>query len=785
MNRPRTVLSLLVSLVFIINIAYAVTFSVSIFPSSIEISLNKLVNFTVTDTGGVNITQLNITLPPSLNFTGVSNTNTTNPYTSLTTKPSWTNTSSTGIVGAGQAVNFSIYVDTPNTTGSYAFNITTKDANDAFTSNNVSITLVDTTAPTFSSNTTTPSTNTTYAPNQTYWFNITWNDNAGISVVQIEHNLTGSGTPHNETMNVSSSVYYLNLTDLSAGTYVWKIYANDTSNNQNSTIQQNYTINKATPTINVFLDGRLNVNTTSIVNSNVNITANTTCLQSGCSITIKRDGGTIVSGASNPSLNLDNITSLGSHNYTVTVASNTNYSSNTATYFVATTPSYSTSTSNIPLTYSSAVGSINITFGSNSNVVNIYIEGAWSGTATNYTMSNTSLTTYGYSITFPAGTHTWRIYGNYSNHLFNLTALNSFTINQAAPTINLNITPQWLLDSPVQTNVSCTISLSGLTATLYRNATSVVNPDTQTFSAGSVYEYLCNNTVNQNYTTGKAINTLVIKPKPSASLTFVESPTLIEVTQNSTITSQVKVKNVGNVGQNTTLDISGIDKSWYSIDKPTVNILVGMTATFTITFNVGNVDVKDYSGKFAVSSSNATISQDFTLRVLPSTETKLKINDTLALYKLDVNKLESKFVELKAKINNTGTIEQKLNELRVTVKQAEDYVNSNKYFEAQQTFETIKALISEVENQLKVAKAPAARVEIPSNVWLIIAGVITVVFVGFIAYLFWPVKKGYKPETGYTYGGGKEKRSLLYIFKNLLSKFKRKKKNEIVLSELI
>jgi len=772
------ILALVVSSAFMINVAYAVTFSVSIFPSSLEAGqTNKLVNFTVTDTGAVNITELNITLPTGFNFTGVSNTNTTSPYTSLTTKPSWTNTSAIGIVGAGQAVNFSIYVDTPTTTGSHAFNVTTRDANNAFTSNNVSITLSDTLSPTFSSNTTSPTSNTTYAPNQTYWFNVTWGDNIGISKVQIEHNLTGSSTPHNETMNNSGSVYYWNFTDLSAGMYVWKVYANDTTNNQNSTIQQTYIIYQATPTINVFLDGRLNANMTSIVNENVNVTANTTCLQSGCTITIKRDGGTIVSGASNPSFNLDNITSTGVHNYIVTVTSNTNYSSSSASYFVGTVSSYSTFTSNIPLTYSNTnVSSINITFGSNPNLVNVNIEGNWFGTATSYTMSNSSGTSYYYSTTFPAGTHTWKIYGVYSNHSFNLTASKSFTINKATPTLTLSITPQWTLDSPLQTNVSCTLNVAGLTANLYRNGTSVTTPDVQTFSAGTIYEYLCNNTVNQNYTADTVKNALVIKSKPSVNLSFSQAPTLVEMVQNSTTASEIKVKNNGVVQQNITLQISGIDKSWYSLNQATTNVSAGATATFAVTFNIGNVDIKDYKAKFDVNGTNDTLSQDFTLRVLPSNETKLKINDTIALYKLDVSKLESKLVELKSRINNTDVIEQKISELKSAVKEAEDYVNSNNYFQAQQTFETIKALIGEVENQLNVAEI-APKVEVPSNVWVILIGVIIVVIVGLLAYLFWPTKKGYKAETGkYVYGGGVEKRGLTETLKNFLSKFKRKKK---------
>ena len=747
---------------------------------------NQLVNFTISNTGSVNITQVNITLPPPFTFTGTSGTTTPSPYTALSSTPSWTNVSSAGIVGNGNTQFFWVYVNTPSTTGSYAFNVSILDANGVFNSSNVTFTIFDTLAPMYSSNTTSPSNNSTYSANQSYWFNITWADGVGISRVLIEHNITGSSTSHNETMSNSSSVYYFNVTDLTAGTYVWRVYANDTNNTFNSTSQFTYLIRQASNELKVYLNGTLNGNITSINNTAINITVNASCPQLGCNITAVRDGGvTLISGGPNPySKSDDVITSTGLHNYSITVSGNTNYTSSSATYFVATVPSYTTSASNIPITYANnTVGTITITFDSNPSLANVQIEGDWSGTATKYNMANSSLTQYYYNTTFPAGTSNWKIYGTYANHTFNLTVLNSFIINRAAPVIKLNITPQWVLDTPIQTNVSCTVSISSLTANLYRNGTSVANPEVQTFTAGSVYEYFCNNTVNQNYTTNTAKNTLIIKAKPSASLSFVQAPTLVEVVQNSSVSSEIKVKNTGNTAQNITLELSGIDGSSYSVNPTSTNVLIGLTATLTVTFTVGNVDVKDYSGKISVSSANATISQDFTLRVLPSDETKSKINDTIALYKLDAGKLQGKLEELKNKINNTATIEQKLSDLKAAIKQAEDYISSNKYVEAQQTFETIKALIGEVENQLKATETGVVKVEVPSNIWLIVIGVIIAIVVGILAFLFWPARKGYKPETGYVYGDGEEKRGLLKSLKNFVSKFKRKKKQETVLSQ--
>lgn len=740
---------------------------------------SQLVNFSIQNIGNANITQLNITLPPTFTFTGTSGTTTSSPYTASSSAPSWINSSSIGIVGDSATQYFWIYTNTPTTTGSYSFNVTTLDTNGVFNSSNVTFTLFDTLAPTYSSNTTSPSTNTTYAANQPYWINITWTDGVGISKVLLEHNFTGSSSVHNETMSNSSSVYYFNVTDLSAGSYLWRVYANDTNNTFNSTPQFTYSVPQALNELKIYLNGSLNRNITSINNTAVNITVNASCNQPTCTISILRDGTSIATSQPNPYSTNNVITSIGLHNYSVSVSGNANYTSNSTTYFVATTPGYSTSTANIPLTFSNTTaGTINIVFDSNPSLVSATIQGDWSGTATNYTMSNTSGLSFYYNTTFPAGTNIWKIYAVYANHSFNLTTSNSFTINKAAPSITLSITPEWTLDSPVQTNVTCRIGVSGLTLALYKNGTSITTPDVQTFPAGSIYVYLCNNTVNQNYTTNTATNTLVIKPKSSASLIFVQAPTIIEVVQNSSNVSEIKIKNIGPIAQNVTLQLSGIDADWYSLNQMTTNIFAGSNATFTATFKVGNVDVKGYSGKFNVSSTNATISQDFTLRVLPSEETKLKINDTIAIYKLDASKLENRLNESKTKISNVAEIEQKITELKSKLKQAEDYINSNDYFSAQQTSETIKPLISEIENQLEITEA-GSKVRVSSRILLPIVGVVIVVAVGVATYLFWPVKKGYTPGTGYTYTGG-ERKGLFNVFKNLVSKFKRKKKTEPV-----
>ncbi len=764
--------------IFVLDAA-AVTFTASSSPASVGSGQSsQLINFTVENTGGINITQLNITLPPTFTFTGTLGTTSTSPYTASSTIPSWTNSSSIGIVNNTQY--FWVYANTPSATGSYQFNISALDASNAFSSNNVTVTLFDITAPIYSGNTTSPSTNTTYAVNQSYWFNVTWTDNVGISKALVEHNITGSGTPHNDTMSNSSSVYYLNATDLAAGTYVWRVYANDTNNTFNSTPQFTYAIRKADNLIDVYINNSLNTNATGILNRAINVTASATCPQQTCNITIARDAGTIASVKPNPYSLIDNITSSGLHNYTISISSNANYSSNSTTLFIGVVPTYSTS-SNIPTSFSNSTSTINISFDSSPDPVNALIQGDWSGTAVNYTMSNTSTSSFYYTTSFPAGTNTWRIYGIYSNHTFNLTSFNSVSTDKASPSLSMTISPAWTLESSIQTNVSCTVGISTLTAKLYRNNTLVNNPDVQTFSLGAVYEYMCNNTVNQNYTESAVKNTLKIKSSPLANLTFVEAPAKIEIVQNSSAAYEIKVKNIGNAQQNVTLEVEGLDPEWYSFEKSTQNILGGGTVTFKATFKIGNIDVKEYSAKFNAKGANGTLTQDFTFKVIPSNETKAKANDTIALFKLDIAKLEKNLEEFKNQTADASAAEQKMEELKTAVKQAEDYINSNDYFAAMQKFETIKSLISEVETQLKASPQVGKTAEIPSTVWIIIGAVAAVIIVGGIAaYLFWPNKSTYNPiNQDYSYKEAKPNlfKRILAGLKNIFSRLRIKGKN--------
>jgi mannan endo-1,4-beta-mannosidase len=93
-------------------------------------------------------------------------------------------------------------------------------------------------------------------------FNITWNDSVGYSITQVLFESNFSGVPTNYTMTLidpyinateNKGVYNFNLT-LPAGTFYWKSYAQASDGIWNSTDSWYLTINKGTPTLNLFID---------------------------------------------------------------------------------------------------------------------------------------------------------------------------------------------------------------------------------------------------------------------------------------------------------------------------------------------------------------------------------------------------------------------------------------------------------------------------------------------------------------------------------------------------
>jgi len=169
-------------------------------------------------------------------------------------------------------------------------------------------------------------------------FNATWTDNEAVDTVFIEFN----GTNYSTTKD--GNVYYTTITK-AAGSYNYKWFANDTSNNWNTTASYSFTINKTYVNVSLLLDGT-SANITISEGEIVNITG----LSGQSSIELYNNGASVNTGAS-PLINFTTFSTAGTYNITVMYAETENYTANSETHYVIvqsspSSPSSSGSSSN-------------------------------------------------------------------------------------------------------------------------------------------------------------------------------------------------------------------------------------------------------------------------------------------------------------------------------------------------------------------------------------------------------------------------------------------------------
>jgi hypothetical protein len=200
---------------------------------------------------------------------------------------------------------------------------------------------------------------------------------------------------------------------------------------------------------------------------------------------------------------------FSSSNWTVTI----NYTAPDTT-----APNWSNNQSSIQAIYSPSTASqFNITWIDNVAVNTVLFESNYSGTPTNYTMTNATYggSVYNYSAILPAGTYYWKSYANDTSGNRNVSSNWTFTIAKADPSSSLVLYLQSALNNATitygtQSNATGISSVSqDLTFNLYRNGSSVASgsPATELATLGAgYYVYVYNTTGGTNYTSGSTIS---------------------------------------------------------------------------------------------------------------------------------------------------------------------------------------------------------------------------------------------------------------------------------------
>ena len=229
----------------------------------------------------------------------------------------------------GSVANLTLFAD-PGT-----FNITLYyNSTQNYTANSTTyfVTVSDTTPPAWSA--VMNSTPAVYSPSGGVLFNLTWADNGGVSHVMIEVNQSGTAVNYSVPNSTADGTYNMTLFGLAAGTHRWRSHANDTTNYQNSTGWYPFSMAKATPSLNLTLNGtNLNLTGGSSIGEYDAIWLNGTVL-TGDPISLELyKNGTLIANSSTLA-NFTNFTAAGLYNLTLTYRGSQNYTNSRVTYWV-------------------------------------------------------------------------------------------------------------------------------------------------------------------------------------------------------------------------------------------------------------------------------------------------------------------------------------------------------------------------------------------------------------------------------------------------------------------
>jgi subtilisin family serine protease len=254
-------------------------------------------------------------------------------------------------------------------------------------------------------------------------------------------------------------------------------------------------------------------------------------------------------------------------------------------------PAWSGNQSSTASTYSpSNLSLFNITWSDDFVMGEAYIEGNWSGSGQNYTMTNIS-GTYHYNTTLPAGDFYWRSHARDSSHNWNTSGTWYFTVSKASPnlTLLLNGTDSGLsINQSNYANMSAYLSVPG-NLSLYINSTltdSGTSPleNISAFPDPGLYNITAYFNGSQNYSASSSTHWLQVNDTspPQISSVLIFPPHILEG-EDIQVTALVNDSNLSSV--------------WYNISNQTWSEIVpaGNSSDLNSTYNTSNLTTGSYS----------------------------------------------------------------------------------------------------------------------------------------------------------------------------------------------
>ncbi|MBI4170101.1 MAG: hypothetical protein HY514_00255 [Candidatus Aenigmarchaeota archaeon] len=315
-----------------------------------------------------------------------------------------------------------------------------------------------------------------------------------------------------------------------------------------------------------------------------------------------------------------------------------------------------------------------------------------------------------------------------------------------------------------------------INSTAYRTCTSgnwssnvTICPSGQTCQSGA-----CNATSSSSSSSGTSSSATT-----AASFIRIASfPSSFNATQGDNITKTVSVTNGNTTQQNITIALSGINVAWYVIAPDKISVMSARAnGSFTINFSIPrDAEVRGYTITITASTSNASVTAvvDFTLTILPSTQTiEEQLKPALSTYEEQLSSLESRLAQEKS---GFGEVKQKKIENLLALatsklNSAKSLLDAGNYFEATAESREVAALIADIQAAFE-EKEPVPEPQPLDITFIIILVAVLAGAIVIILFVLRPVKeRGYSKTSGWVYQQPKER-----FTDKLKKKFKKKKK---------
>ncbi len=706
---------------FLVN---AASFNANVSPSSIEAGQSETFNFTVTNTNSLNITKVEIRLPTYIDYVGSQGNSkgATFSYESSTKTLTW---QSESLVQPGETVYFWFEGKALAYSGNQDFLLITTDENATTSNTTLTVTITDTTPPSWSNVASYPSSPKKYDENPVY-FNVTWNDNVNVSEVVFETNVTGSA--QNQTANKNNNVYYIKISNLTPGTYYWISYARDSSGNWNKTNKITYVVEKGNNIVEIYVNGKLVNQKIKVSNeSKINITG----FGKG-NVFIYLNGVQVASGTDKATYN----DYLNVNNYTVKVnaSGNSLYVSNASGKSITLQVSYPAPyvvsvNTDIPSYYENRSSVFEVVWGDyyDPDVFSVsYIEANFSGSAKNYTMNKDGNKSR-YSIVLDAGSYYWRAYAKNKFGEWGKTQKYYFTIKKASPNLAISVFPKSTVYEGTQLTVVC-LGEGNLILKLYRNGSLVDNPDYANLSYG-IYLYTCETSGNKNYNP-ENVSKIVQVLRYTAKLDITNYPEKIMVEKNETVSFEVEVQNSGEKPQLVSVVLEGIDD--YEISRKSVRLEYKDKAKFEIKINTTTLNIGEYSLVIKAVGNESEDSASVTLVILLPEYQLRAYNQTLTNLSETLKTLEDK-----AKEFNNENLTLLINQTKSLIELGNSYINSEKHDKLVELVNKVKSNVERIDNlinDMEKAKQAERFRRIITYVAIVVVAIVTMFFI----YLLWP-----------------------------------------------